>query len=89
MSAITPIVLLHPEAFTDDARVQVEAWFDDAVATEWAEQLAKTSDHRRLAKWLNDQAHRAGDYRIPEPSLRMLYRALGWDWALALVDLRV
>jgi len=79
---------LHPEAFPEDARTQVEAWFDDAVALEWSERLAKASHHDRSAKWLNDMGHRFGDYRIPVPSLRMLYRALGWRWALALLDLR-
>lgn len=76
-----------PKLFSEDVTWQLH----EPDPRKWARrpaELLKQGEAARAEKLLNDVCHAIGDYDTALPAFRQIYTALGWDWALALCDLR-
>lgn len=76
-----------PDVFSDEARRDLTLVSD----REWMElvmSLYQTGDVEEATKLLCDMSHEFRDYDSVLEIFRKHYEKLGWDWALALCDLR-
>jgi hypothetical protein len=76
-----------PELFSEDATWQLKTP-DPRLWARRAADLFAAGQVERADKLLNDLCHGTGDYSSVLGAFRKHYQALGWDWALALCDLR-
>ncbi len=54
----------------------------------WVIELYESGDAELGAKLLSDMCHERADHDSVLPIFRRHFERLGWDWALALCDLR-
>lgn len=82
-----PLLDEFPDVFGED-----EAWQlrtnDPRLWAKRSHELFAAGQVERADKLLNDLCHGTGDYTAVLGAFRKHYQALGWDWALALCDLR-
>jgi hypothetical protein len=84
---VRPLLDEFPKQFSEDAAWQLR----EGDPRKWARRAADLFKHgepARADKLLNDVCHGTGDYPSALGAFRQHYAALGWDWALALCDLR-
>jgi tetratricopeptide (TPR) repeat protein len=82
-----PLLREFPQLFSEDAAWQLQETNPRRWATRVGE-LFKAGQVERADKLLNDLCHGTGDYTSVVGAFRKHYETLGWDWALALCDLR-
>jgi hypothetical protein len=76
-----------PDLFSDDARWIVTET-DPKNWVRKAGELFYAGQVERADKILNDVCYGISDYSGSLGAFRKHYEKLGWDWALALIDLR-
>lgn len=84
---VRPLQQEFPDLFGEDATWQLQ----ERDPRQWARragELSKSGQFERSDKLLNDICQGTGDYNAVLDAFRKNYTALGWDWALALCDLR-
>jgi hypothetical protein len=82
-----PLQHEFPQLFSEDAAWQLQ----EPDPRNWARRAAElyaSGQVARADKLLNDLCHGTGNYTSVLGAFRRHYQALGWDWALALCDLR-
>lgn len=76
-----------PTLFSEDATWQLNTP-DPRLWAKRAADLYNAGQVERADKLLNDLCHGTGDYTAVVGAFKKHYEALGWDWALALCELR-